>query len=572
MESLKRVLAQVASQMKDMAVSQQLALLLGAALVAVSVVWMATWAAKPEVIPLLQQDLEPAELAQLRSGLDQIGEFYTVNGSQILIKESSNRYALLAQLEQMNSMPNDTANGFDAMTKESNPWISQAEQGRRWLLAQQTELERVLGAFKGVKSARVFLNINNKQTLVARHEAASSASVTLEMKSGERVSRQLAKAAARLVSGAVRGLAPSHVQVVDSSGRIALDPESEEEGGASSLYRAQIQREQKIANQIRTQLSDPRARVNVRVELDLTSRRSTKQESIEGALIEEERRSTNQTSGQASAQPGVEPNVGTTNIASGRREQTDQTEARMKYAPGSNLEESHKPSGDVEVVKAAISLSELYLTTVFKKRQRTEEMPTFEQLEEVFKQIEPSIVEQVKIFIKEADGSDVSDKFVAVNWDYDVSAEPPAAAAGAIDQSLELATRYGAQSGLALLAVISLGMMLRLARKTEGGEAFGMEIGLPEEAIEAARKAAEDVEYTAGEVAEGRMAADGTPIIEDIVGDVPSAQATEGLLVAQEVDESTVQINKMVEQVAEFVKNDPEAVGHVLERWVESKD
>ena len=575
MESLKRVLAQVASQMKDMAVSQQLALLLGAALVAVSVVWMATWAAKPEVVPLLPQDLKPEDLAQVRSGLDSIGEYYVVNGSQIYVKESSNRYALMAQLEQMQRMPNDTTVGFAAMTQESNPWISQAEQSRRWLLAQQTELERVLSAFQGVKSARVFLNINEKRTLVARHEAPSSASVTLEMSGGENVSTTLAKAAARLVAGAVSGLSPSHVQVVDSAGRIALDPSAEEDGSTKSLYGDQIKRERDIATKIRGLLRDPRARVNVRVELDYTSRKRINNQSTDGAVVKEQRSSTKQISGQASQQPGVEPNVGTSGLASGRQEQNENTESITEYVPSSSVEESQTPSGEVLLVKAAISLSELYLTQVYQKQNRTEELPTNEQLEQVFQQKEPGIIEMVTKLIKGPENGDLATDYVAVTWDYDVTAEPTVAAAGALDQSMQLATRYGAQSGLAVLALISLGMMLRLAKKNDGGEAFGMEIGLPEDAIEAARKAAADVESTAAERAAMKrqsMATGGGTPGDPLAGDFPNAQASEGLLIAQEVDESTVQVNKMIEQVAEFVKNDPDVVGHVLERWIDSKE
>jgi flagellar biosynthesis/type III secretory pathway M-ring protein FliF/YscJ len=460
------------------------------------------------------------------------------------------------------------------MTQESNPWISQAEQSRRWLLAQQTELERVLSRFDGVKSARVFLNINDKRTLVARHEAPSSASVTFEMRSGERVSRNLAQSAARMVAGAVSGLAPSNVSVVDSSGRVALDPAAEaEDGGTSSLYRTQVQREQKIANQIRTQLADPKARVNVRVELDLTARTKTSQTTTDGAILEEERSSTTQLSGSTSQQPGVEPNVGTASLGAGRSEQSEQRESNIKYDPSRTVEESQTPRGDVLAVKAAISLSELYLTQVYLKRSKSQEPPTYEQLEEIFKLIEPRIIKQVTMLIKGPDDQELSDDYVAVNWDYDVMAEPPVTTAGAIDTSLEFATRYGAQSGLALLALISLGMMLRLARKTEGGETFGMEIGLPQDAIDAARRAAEDVELSASEMAAAKARGGaGSPESEAYAADLPSAQASEGLLVAQEVDESTVQINKMVEQVAEFVQKDPEVVGHVLERWVESKE
>jgi DNA-directed RNA polymerase subunit beta len=53
---------------------------------------------------------------------------------------------------------------------------------------------------------------------------------------------------------------------------------------------------------------------------------------------------------------------------------------------------------------------------------------------------------------------------------------------------------------------------------------------------------------------------------------VGQAAATEGILVAQEIDEKTVQTNKMLEQVAQVVRSDAEQAAALLEQWVQRTD
>ncbi len=57
-----------------------------------------------------------------------------------------------------------------------------------------------------------------------------------------------------------------------------------------------------------------------------------------------------------------------------------------------------------------------------------------------------------------------------------------------------------------------------------------------------------------------------------VLMDVEQAAAMEGILVAQEVDPSTVQTRKMLDQVSEMVKTDPDTVAAVLEQWVQRHD
>jgi hypothetical protein len=206
MESLQKLLARVFTQTRDLSRSQRLAILLGGLLVGVSLLGLLRWAATPEMTPLLDQELQPDELARVRTGLELIKEPFRLVGQKILVRADANRSAILAQLQQQDKLPSDTSAGFSALVKESNPWISQAEHERRWTVALKQELEQVLRQFRGVKSASVFLPLNQERRRFAQQEAAATASITLVMAGGEPVGRDLAQAAAGLVCGAVRGL------------------------------------------------------------------------------------------------------------------------------------------------------------------------------------------------------------------------------------------------------------------------------------------------------------------------------------------------------------------------------
>jgi flagellar biosynthesis/type III secretory pathway M-ring protein FliF/YscJ len=57
------------------------------------------------------------------------------------------------------------------------------------------------------------------------------------------------------------------------------------------------------------------------------------------------------------------------------------------------------------------------------------------------------------------------------------------------------------------------------------------------------------------------------------VSDAPigEAEVTEHLLVGREVDESTLRSQKLVEQVAELIKQDPNTTVSVLQRWIDAE-
>jgi flagellar biosynthesis/type III secretory pathway M-ring protein FliF/YscJ len=94
-------------------------------------------------------------------------------------------------------------------------WRHSREQHRQqYLFALQNELGRVIGKFRGVRSATVIIDAPERQGL-GRTSQVPSASVTVFPAGGEPLSQATVDAVASLVSGAQSGLARSRVAVID---------------------------------------------------------------------------------------------------------------------------------------------------------------------------------------------------------------------------------------------------------------------------------------------------------------------------------------------------------------------
>lgn len=575
MGALSRLVQNILSRTRDLTGAQKVALLLGGALVAVSLVWLVHWAATPEMTPLLDQALSGDELTRIEAALDTAGVSYQVRGNRILVPTSANRTSILAQLQQQDNLPSNTSIGFAALIKESNPWISQEENNRRWTFALQEKLQAVLTQFQGVQSASVFLNLGTQRRSFSKLPPPSSAGVTLTMQNGDRVPRPLALAAARLVAGAVAGLNVRDVQVLDASGGTALDWDTESDAG-NALERMRQQKQTYYSDLIRRQVPDSTALISVQVELDTTARNSEKETPIKGVVSTDETTSERTVRRAPSGQPGVQANVAVAASGGIADESTESETTRTENRTGMEVTRLTTPAGDVKLVTAAISLSSSYLTSVFARTNPTGGTPTDSDLEAVFTREQRRLMPQVaRLVIPQAPDN------VALTWHYDTPAAAPTDTqkASGFGAPLELASRYGPQAAVALLALTALGMMLRLARRPSQVEALGLELGLPPEAVQAAQQAAADMgTYSprggrggggGGSVGGRGGAAEEVGLADEMSVEVEQAAATEGMLVAHEVDSGTVQTRKMLDQVADMVKDDPETVASLVEQWIE---
>lgn len=589
MNQLLEQLATIQKQLSRLGLSQRIAIVLGGVLVAGSMLWLIQWSAAPEMTPLLRETLSSQQVANIRQVLEAMGEPSKEVGGQVWVRASANKAAILAQLQLTEQMPADSSASFTALIRESNPWISQEENDRRWTIALKTELERVLRQFRGVRDASVLLNLNARRHTFSRETPQASAAVTLVMAGGDPVPRNLAKAAARLVSGAVRGLPVRNVQVVDSNGLAAIDWDAEEDGGAAGLHQLRRDFEKQITEKIRNHLAfDPRARVNVQVELDMATHVTDSSTPTDPVDVAEEKTTEQTTRAARSGQPGVQPNVGMTAGGGGGDEVRTIETSRNEKVPGRIIKKEERPGGEIQSIFAAINISHSYLVNVFRRQNPQAQEPDPAQIEAIFQKEKARIAAQISVLVKPQ-----VEEQVRVDWYYDVDplateTEGISTASGTLDSALSLLQGYGSTAGLGALALVALGLMFRMARQSDRGESFGLELGLPKEAVEAAKKASEDVAAVvrsgAAKTVRSRSAGGGrsgggfagAEYVDTAEGVAPlpvgQATATEGVLEAREVDERTVQVTKMIDQLGRFVHDDSDSVAAIFEQWIRKSD
>lgn len=123
---------------------------------------------------------------------------------------------------------------------------TQFVQGLNYQRALQGELARTINNFKEVASARVFI-VLPKESLFVEDKKPASASILLDLKSNlpaERLS-----AIIHLVAGAVEGLEPEQVTVVDTKGRVIFKGGNSSQAGAL-LSHTQLEHKSNVESEI----------------------------------------------------------------------------------------------------------------------------------------------------------------------------------------------------------------------------------------------------------------------------------------------------------------------------------
>lgn len=564
MASWQKVMQRAARHLRDMTVSQRLAILLGAVLIAGSLAWLTQWAASPQMVPLLPQALTPSDIAKIEKGLSDLGEPFDIRGQQIYVQASANTNRLLARLHQAEQLPADTSIGFEAIIKDTNPFLPGAENDRRWAVALQNELAGVIRELNGVRDARVVLNLAGRPKGFTRNQPAASASVTIFMQGREPVPRRLGVAAAKWVVGAVRGLKRENVQVIDGgTGRVAVDWADESDASLTKLHQIRKAIEKEHEAKIRSHLDyDPNVKVSISVELNHSSEQVQDSVASEGVLTHEVRESTNSVRNQRNNQPGVQPNTGMAAAGGAKADTTVEEKTESSFQPGMRTTNSQTPPGQIKNMSAAVSISYTYLRRVFELRNPDADPPNAEDIDAIFEETRTQIAQHLARLMVPPEPEQVS-----VIWHYDTIAPPVTAQAESWQLSIDNAHQWAPSAALGLLAIFSLFMLARMARNSDHGESFGMEIGLSEEAIQAARRAADDLGVAQAEInaaADEDLAETHTAAVPFPFGD-----SAETVLDAPELDEATLQITQMLEQVSKMTESDPEGLAAVIEGWVE---
>jgi flagellar M-ring protein FliF len=260
------------TNVQKMAVSAlMIALVLGVAL--------AVWFANDREYATLYSDLDEQQAGRVTEELKKRNVEYQIGlGGTTVMVPSDQVYELRLQLASTGVTGGSNV-GYELI--DQNKFFGMPEDvlevtKRRML---EGELARSVSSLTEVSAARVHL-ATPKKTLFVEDQRPPSASVIVQLERGGTLTNYQVKGVVNLVSGAVAGLDPEGVTVVDQRGKVLnrKTPDSVE-GGTTFEYQQTLERtlEQKATEVLERIVGSGRAVVRVRATLDFSREERTEE-------------------------------------------------------------------------------------------------------------------------------------------------------------------------------------------------------------------------------------------------------------------------------------------------------
>jgi flagellar M-ring protein FliF len=350
---------------------------------AAAVVGLSYAASRPDY-RMLVSDLGKGQVAEIVAYLDSNNIAYqlTDRDSTILVP-GKDLYRLRNELAERELL-SDGSKGFEILSK-GNLWDSTFTEHKTYDRAVSGELERSFRELAGVRSARVLIDRPQPSPFLGDDSAKPKASIKLDMASGKRLTDRQVAGVLRLTAGAIAGLDPERVEIMDNHG--LLTPASADSGAmmAQTTLEAEAARDTYLTRRAQEQLDAVlgagRSMVKVTTKLDFTKRTTATSDPGKSVLLKENTSTTDEKTpiqpagGVAGTQPNVEgaPAQGTGSPLVGSKTSED---TRNEYVVGKSTTTQEDEIGRITGMTVSILLD--YKTTKVAKKddkgQPTSEM------------------------------------------------------------------------------------------------------------------------------------------------------------------------------------------------------
>jgi flagellar biosynthesis/type III secretory pathway M-ring protein FliF/YscJ len=562
MDQLRQSMANIQQQVGKMTASQKLLLASLVVIALMTLFLVSQYAAKPAMVDLMAADGQVDTVRALQGG----GFDAEMVDGRVVLPDGQQRYAI-SYLTETGQLPGDTTLLFSNLIGSQDWKASSAQHRQQYNIALQNELSRVLAGFSSINNASVILDIPQASGL-GRASRTATASVTLFGNMGGPLSQDMVDASARLVSGAVSGMTPMNVQVIDGSTGRARTP-SGNESESSSRY---LEYSNEVEKHTRTKIEGllgyiPGVVVSVTARVDITKVESSENSympSGEGSvsMVISDNKVTNSTK-QASegAEPGVRSNQAASinsGVGTGSSVESETGDTAFQVQIGQRTKTVSDPRGMPTHLSASIIIPQEYIESIIQRSRPVVEgeepaLVTPQESQDFFSTIRAEFENMVKPHL-----IGVGDNGESTAGNLIVSMAPVGAMIGTSSgvqnlgfmSSISGGGMLGSTGGMietilvGVLAVISLGMMLMMVKRSS------KKIELP----------------SAKELV-------GVPPHLDSVGDLVG-EASEGdhVMTGIEIDDQLLEVQHLREQVSELIKQDPESAAGLVERWAETTE
>ena len=485
--------------------------------------------------------------------------------------------ALLAENGQLSG---DKATMFDNLLEKQSWMLSNQQNAQIFMVALQNQLASDIAKFKGVRSATVILDIP-EATGIGRAVRKPTASATVTTRDGSPLAQSTVDAIAGYIAGSRAGLGVEQVRVIDASTGKQRRPTTE----SDMIPTTYLEHAARVEGTVRDRLSEllgyiPGVIVAVTAQVDVTRVESTTTSHLptgQGTLSEI-RKTTEDTTNSAQSTPGAEPGL-QSNVAAdvsrgkggaGNTSSTTKTENEFEILPGTKSEKVADPRGMPTMVAVSVSVPYGFVEALVKKQSGSAGAAAApaggagsagvdeKSVNDLFdKQVRPKIEALIRPQVRALSASKgLSDQDLDKLMQQSVSVamvpmDVPVSVgvsqqAGFMGGAINLALGGGLveKAVLGVLSLLAVGMMFMLVRRA------GKKADIP----------------TAEELVglPPQLASNSDVIGEAVEGDAP--------LAGIEVGEEQVQAQKMLEQVGDLVKQNPQAAAKLVSRWITSHE
>lgn len=368
--ALGDIISQFQETFKKLTLLQKVSVMSAVAAVVISVVVVVYWANRP-VYKMLFAGMTSDDAATVIEKLKEQNVPYKIEdgGAKITVPEKFVYETRLNLTKE--GIPKGGGAGLELFDKSSFG-MTEFMQNVNYQRALQGELARTITSLKEIAEARVHLSVP-KDRLFISDEEASKASVVVRLKSGETLGREQVKAIASLVSGAVKGLTPENVQIVDTSGRL-LSEFLTNEAEPLMLTQTQLEYQRKVEKDLENKVNEilgstlgvGNAVAKVTADIDFAKRDITKEEYDPNPVLRSQQSSEiNSKNSPDTPQgvPGVQSNLAEPTITQGgTNSEYNKSDETQNFEIGKTVTVEQKPYGTINRITVAVVVDDKKIT------------------------------------------------------------------------------------------------------------------------------------------------------------------------------------------------------------------
>lgn len=562
MDFLRQQWAQIQERLAGLNASQKM---LVAALVVITVMTMLYWgkyASGREMIALSSVPMSAEELQTAQQSLQSKGIKFTVNGNALMVP-ADDQMTALSVLSFSQALPK-SPNFFEPMFEKVSAFSTATDYKARLNNARERTLSAMMAEWPDVKSASVLIN-DPQQNGIGRFEPRATVNIATHAGTG---SKKFSLPATNLVHGAVSGLKRENITVL-IDGRSVNMPSDSLAGAAGDAFEQIRNWEIATSDKLRHELFSfiPSVLVTVTAEIDTRTKTETieKVDPTNKVVIPSKSTSDTTTTNEPAVanEPGLISNAGMDATASAAvpmaGSTSEKTTEENVVAFGKTQMQISTPAGTAKIIGAALRVPRSYFVKIWRlNNSKAEGEPDATQYAAVYDKVTSEMRAELQGITGIADATKIT---VNEFPDFDGLASlmnPGKSEGSSLGSASFIATNYAKEAAVGVLALASLFMVSRIVKKS-----------VPAPAVALAGMGG--VTLSGGEAVGGGGKTKGSVTLagdELIAGEVAEGGA---VLMGQELDPATLETAQMIEQVSNYVKENPETAANLIRRLVSAE-